>query len=62
VMLPAISPGDFVIVRDVGAYTLSTWSRHCSRGLPLVLGHDGEELSVLKAAETAGDVVAFWSR
>ena len=61
-MHPAIEPGDFVILRDVGAYTLGMWSRHCSRGLPLVLGHDGETLSVLKAHETPADVVAFWSR
>jgi diaminopimelate decarboxylase len=61
-MLPAIAPGDFVIVRDVGAYTLGMWSRHCSRGLPLVLGHDGDRISVLKARETPADVVRFWSR
>jgi diaminopimelate decarboxylase len=62
VMLPAVAPGDFVILRDVGAYTLGMWSRHCSRGLPLVLGHDGDRLVVLKARETPADVVAFWSR
>jgi diaminopimelate decarboxylase len=60
-MLPAIKPGDFVILRDVGAYTLGMWSRHCSRGLPLVLGHDGDHLRVLKARETPADVVSFWS-
>jgi diaminopimelate decarboxylase len=62
VLLPPIQPGDFVLVRDVGAYTLGMWSRHCSRGLPLVLGCDGDELSVLKAHETPEQVVSFWSR
>jgi diaminopimelate decarboxylase len=61
-MLPPIAPGDFVVLRDVGAYTLGMWSRHCSRGLPLVLGHDGDRLVVLKARERPADVVSFWSR
>jgi diaminopimelate decarboxylase len=61
-LLPPIEPGDFVMIHDVGAYTMSMWSRHCSRALPLVIGYDGEALSVLKERETAADVVAFWSR
>ncbi|MDI3282188.1 diaminopimelate decarboxylase [Polyangium sp. 15x6] len=60
--LPRVDPGDFVVIHDVGAYTLGMWSRHCSRGLPLVLGYDGDSLSVLKNRETPDDVVAFWSR
>jgi diaminopimelate decarboxylase len=61
-LLPPIEPGDFVMIHDVGAYTLSMWSRHCSRALPLVIGYDGEALGVLKERETTADVVAFWSR
>ncbi|UQA57542.1 diaminopimelate decarboxylase [Polyangium aurulentum] len=61
-LLPAIEPGDFVVIHDVGAYTLSMWSRHCSRALPLVIGYDGDALAVLKERETTADVVAFWSR
>jgi diaminopimelate decarboxylase len=61
-MLPAVAPGDYVVLRDVGAYTLGMWSRHCSRGLPLVLGYDGDRIEVLKARETPAAVVAFWSR
>ncbi|MDC3962648.1 diaminopimelate decarboxylase [Polyangium jinanense] len=60
--LPCIDPGDFVVIHDIGAYTLGMWSRHCSRGLPLVLGYDGDTLSVLKNRETPDDVVTFWSR
>ena len=62
IALPRIDPGDFVLVHDVGAYTLGMWSRHCSRGLPPVLGYDGDDLSVLKERESPADVVAFWSK
>lgn len=62
--LPVIEPGDWVIIRDVGAYTLSMWSRHCSRGMPLVLGYDSQAkptFSILRAAETPANLVRFWS-
>jgi diaminopimelate decarboxylase len=63
VLLPAIEPGDWIVVRDVGAYTLSMWSRHCSRGIPAVIGYDpqqAESLRVMRAAESPADVVQFW--
>jgi diaminopimelate decarboxylase len=60
--LPAMSPGDLVVIRDTGAYTLSMWSRHCSRGIPAVLGVDRGEILVLRERERPEDVVAFWSR
>ncbi|WP_437568598.1 diaminopimelate decarboxylase [Sorangium sp. So ce542] len=60
--LPDLSPGDLVLIRDTGAYTLSMWSRHCSRGIPAVLGVDGGELRVLRERERPEDVVAFWGR
>lgn len=59
--LPAAERGDLLLVRDVGAYTLAMWSRHCSRGLPPVVGHRGTELVELYAGERPDDVVAFWS-
>jgi diaminopimelate decarboxylase len=61
--LPPIVPGDYIAVRDVGAYTMSMWSRHCSRAMPLVLGFDGQQpgICVLRHAETAKDVAEFWS-
>ena len=43
--LPDIEPGDWVVIRDTGAYTLSMWSRHCSRGIPPVLGWQQDGLS-----------------
>jgi diaminopimelate decarboxylase len=64
VPLPAARPGDLVVIHDVGAYALSMWSRHCSRGLPLVVGHrrGGDDVEVLHAGETPADVARFWSR
>jgi diaminopimelate decarboxylase len=62
--LPPIEPGDWIVIRDVGAYTLSMWSRHCSRGIPAVIGYDPQSsgsLRVLRHAETPADVVRFWS-
>lgn len=65
VLLPAMEVGDWIVIRDVGAYTLSMWSRHCSRGIPAVLGYDpqqAEPVRVLRRAETPADVVSFWDR
>lgn len=64
VPLAPIEPGDWIVIRDVGAYTLSMWSRHCSRGIPAVLGYDPQgtgTFRVLRRAETPADVVRFWS-
>jgi diaminopimelate decarboxylase len=60
--LPIIESSDLVVVRDCGAYTLSMWSRHCSRGLPKVVGWREGERSILKRREEPSDVVEFWSR
>jgi len=64
VMLPAMEPGDLLVIRDVGGYTLGMYSRYCSRELPAVLGYDGRQATpdfrVLRARETPEDVVAFW--
>lgn len=59
--LPEVEEGDLIVVRDAGAYTLSMWSRHCSRGLPAVIGWRADGLCELKARESADDVVSFWS-
>lgn len=65
VPLGDVRPGDDVVVHDVGAYTLSMWSRHCSRGIPAVIGYEHRagqiHLEVLRARETPEQVAAFWS-
>lgn len=58
--LPAVAPGDLVLVRDTGAYTLSMWSRHCSRAIPVVIGLDRGAPHVLRPRESVEDVVRFW--
>lgn len=63
-LLPMLDAGDYIAIADVGAYTVSLWSRHCSRGIPLVVGHEGEGRSfvVLRERETASDLVRYWGR
>jgi diaminopimelate decarboxylase len=48
--LPPIEPGDFVVVHDAGAYTLSMWSCYNSRVPPQVFGYRGAEISLLTAS------------
>ncbi|KAF4137802.1 Pyridoxal-dependent decarboxylase C-terminal sheet domain-containing protein [Phytophthora infestans] len=64
VELPTISQGDFVVVHDTGANTMSMFSRHCSRPAPAVFGYRASEdevsLQLLKAAETPEQVMSFW--
>ncbi|MEM7158438.1 MAG: diaminopimelate decarboxylase [Myxococcota bacterium] len=60
--LPPIVEGDHLVIRDVGGYTMGMWSRHCSRGMPPVLGltEPDEPLVVLRPRETYEDIVRFW--
>lgn len=59
--LPPAEPGDLLVIRDTGAYTLSMWSRHCSRGLPPVVGLRDQKIIPLFAGERPADVVRAWS-
>jgi len=58
--LPAVSPGDIIVIEDVGAYTLSMWSRYNSRQMPRVLGGHRGRFAVLREREEPGEVVDFW--
>jgi diaminopimelate decarboxylase len=60
--LPLIEQDDHVLIRDVGAYTLSMWSRYNSRLSPAVFGYSSllEELELLRRVETVDDVCRFW--
>lgn len=63
--LPEIEQGDWIVIRDTGAYTLSMWSHHCSRAIPAVIGLDEESESpfrILRQAEAPSSVVRFWSQ
>ncbi|WP_461208856.1 type III PLP-dependent enzyme domain-containing protein [Desulfocurvus sp. DL9XJH121] len=63
--MPALEQGDWVLVRDAGAYTLSMWSRYNSRQMPQVLGFErrdgGYAFTVLRKRESVEDVLRFWS-
>ncbi len=61
--LPAVEEGDYILVHDIGAYTLSMWSRYNSRQMPKVIGYygGGEEFEVLRAREKEEDLFKFWS-
>ncbi|GFK95010.1 Diaminopimelate decarboxylase [Fundidesulfovibrio magnetotacticus] len=58
--LPDMAPGDWLVVRDAGAYTLSMWSRYNSRQAPKALGVEADGVEVLKARESVEDVLRFW--
>lgn len=60
VRLPRVEPGDLVVIRDVGAYTLSMWSRYNSRQMPRILGCRGGFYGVLRERESVADVLRFW--
>jgi diaminopimelate decarboxylase len=63
--LPVPDAGDWLVVRDAGAYTLSLLNRHTSQLMPPVYGYRsadvGAPLEVLLKGETVEDIVAFWS-
>jgi len=59
--MPSARPGDLLLIRDTGAYTLAMWSRHCSRGLPATWGYRADGVEKLHAGETAEEVARFWS-
>jgi len=63
VLLPEAVVGDFIIIHDTGAYTLSMWSRYNSRQMPKVIGFrdNGEHFEILKEREKPEDLVDFWS-
>jgi len=54
-------PGDWLVIRDCGAYTTSMWSRHCSRGIPGVVGFLDGKTNWLRQPETPEDIVRYWS-
>ncbi|MEJ2628796.1 MAG: diaminopimelate decarboxylase, partial [bacterium] len=62
ITLPEIEEGDYVIIHDTGAYTLSMWNRHLSRQIPLTLGYSlkEEKFITLKDKESLSDIYNFW--
>lgn len=63
ILLPIIEPGDYIVIHDTGAYTLSMWSRYNSRQIPKVIGikSTDSKFLILKERESVEKVVDFWS-
>lgn len=60
--LPVAGEGDYILIHDAGAYTLSMWSRYNSRQMPKVIGYYQNEIfEILKERESKEDLVKFWS-
>ncbi|MHC1775613.1 MAG: hypothetical protein AB9834_09390 [Lentimicrobium sp.] len=61
--LPVASEGDFLLIHDAGAYTLSMWSRYNSRQIPKVIGYRPGQMifEVIKGRESKEDLFDFWS-
>ena len=61
--LPIVAEGDYVLIHDAGAYTLSMWSRHNSRQVPKVIGynHFTGNFEVIKRRESKDDIFNFWT-
>ncbi len=61
--LPVVEEGDYVLIHDAGAYTLSMWSRYNSRQMPKVIGYQTAKntFEILKERESKEDLLEFWS-
>lgn len=59
--LPVVEAGDYLLIHDTGAYTLSMWSRYNSRQIPKVIGYNKNAFEILKQRETKKDLFDFWS-
>jgi diaminopimelate decarboxylase len=58
--LPVVEEGDYVVIHDTGAYTLSMWSRYNSRQMPKVIGYRNKSFCILKERESLNDLYNFW--
>lgn len=62
ILLPEVFSGDYLVIKDSGAYTLSMWSRYNSRQIPKVIGYteNGNNFKLLKKRESPEDLLNFW--
>ena len=61
--LPIVIEGDYILIHDTGAYTLSMWSRYNSRQIPKVIGfwNKNDTFEVIKERESKEDLFEFWT-
>lgn len=68
VELAPVQPGDYIVVQDAGANTISLFSRHCSRQAPSVYAFSRNQgindstykIECIKSAETIEETLSFW--
>lgn len=60
--LPEVVEGDYILIRDTGAYTLCMWSRYNSRQIPQIIGYrtENDTFEVLKERERPDNLLDFW--
>jgi diaminopimelate decarboxylase len=60
-LLPPTQAGDWIVIRDAGAYTFSMWSLFNSRAFPPIYGYDKDlSISLLKKGQLPDDAASFW--
>lgn len=60
--LPVVVEGDYLLIHDAGAYTLSMWSRYNSRTMPKVIGYStNNSFTILKERESDENLNKTWS-
>jgi len=61
--LPVVTEGDYLLIHDAGAYTLSMWSRYNSRQIPKVIAYrtDQDFFEIIKDRECKEDLFDFWT-
>lgn len=60
--LPRVEVGDYILIHDVGAYTLSMWSRYNSRQMPKVIAYNNKnDFQIVKGREDKERLFEFWS-
>lgn len=52
--------GDYLVIRDAGAYTFSMWSTYNSRPFPAVIAYNASEMQRVRPSQTTADIVRFW--
>lgn len=61
--LPVVEEGDYLLIHDAGAYTLSMWSRYNSRQMLKVIGYYNESdiFETIMERESKEDLFEFWT-
>lgn len=62
-LLPLIKPGDWLIIKDMGAYTFTEWWLNAGRRFPPIIGYDENlNITILHKGQTAEELADFWGK